>query len=187
MSKIQDGYLSGLGLLAVALVALAAAGSVQAYGTGNDAPGKNIVETASGVDDLSTLVTAVDAAGLVDTLSGEGPYTVFAPTNTAFDKLPEGTLTALLEPENQEQLQSVLTYHVVAGKAPASAVVNMIEDGEGSAQVETVQGQTLTLSLAGENVMVEDANGNSATVAAADVMTSNGVVHVIDSVLLPSE
>ena len=187
MSNLRNRKLSGLGLLAAALFALAAAGSVQAYSSGSDAPEKNIVETASGVDDLSTLVTAVDAAGLVDTLSGEGPFTVFAPTNAAFDKLPEGTLTTLLEKENQEQLQSVLTYHVVAGKAPASAVASMIEDGEGSAQVETVQGQMLTLTLAGENVMVEDANGNSAKVAAADVMTSNGVVHVVDSVLLPSE
>ena len=175
------------GLLSVALLGLLATGLVQASMDEGDAPKKNIVETASGVDDLSTLVTAVDAGGLVETLSGEGPFTVFAPTNAAFDKLPDGTLATLLESENQGQLQAVLTYHVVAGEAPASAVVSMIEEGNGSAQVETVQGQMLTLTLNGGSVMVEDANGNSATVTAADVMTSNGVVHVIDSVLLPSE
>lgn len=173
------------GLLVVALLAFTAAGSVQAYMAQNAGSQKNIVETASGVDDLSTLVTAVDAADLVGTLSGKGPFTVFAPTNAAFDKLPEGTLTTLLEPANQAQLQAVLSYHVVAVEAMAAAVVEMIDEGNGSAQVETVQGEMLTLSLDGESVMVGDANGNSAKVTSADVMTSNGVVHVIDSVLLP--
>ena len=145
----------------------------------------NIVEKAVATDSLSTLVAAVKAAGLADTLAGEGPFTVFAPTNAAFEKLPAGTVETLLKPENKEQLQAVLTYHVVAAKAPAAAAIQMVEDGGGSASVATVQGGELTFSLQGDSLMIEDSKGNMATVVAADLMQSNGVVHVIDTVLLP--
>jgi uncharacterized surface protein with fasciclin (FAS1) repeats len=146
---------------------------------------RTIVENASNADSLSTLVAAVKAADLVETLSSEGPFTVFAPTNDAFAKLPDGTVDTLLEPENKGKLQSILTYHVVPAKATASAVVGMIEDGGGEADVTTVEGGTLTLMLEGDSVIVEDAQGNLATVTKADVMQSNGVVHVIDTVLMP--
>ena len=147
---------------------------------------RNIVENAANADSLSTLVAAVKAADLVDTLSGEGPFTVFAPTNAAFSKLPAGTVETLLEPENKGQLQSILTYHVVPAKATASAVVGMIRSGGGEATVQTVQGSELTLLLeGGETVVVEDEQGNLANVVKADIMQSNGVVHVIDTVLMP--
>lgn len=165
--------------------ALAGSGSMK-VGSATMYSDRNIVENASQSSDLSTLVAAVKAAELVDTLSGEGPFTVFAPTNAAFAKLPEGTVETLLEPENKGQLQSILTYHVVPAKATADAVVRMIENGGGEATVQTAQGGTLTLMLeGGDKVVVEDAKGNIATVTVADVMQSNGVVHVIDTVLLP--
>ncbi|PFG51650.1 putative surface protein with fasciclin (FAS1) repeats [Marinobacter sp. LV10R520-4] len=145
----------------------------------------NIVEKAVETESLSTLVAAVKAAGLVETLSGEGPFTVFAPTNEAFAKLPAGTVETLLKPENKEQLQSILTYHVLATKAPAAAAIKMVQDGGGSASVATVQGDELTFSLEGDSLMIEDSKGNMATVVAADLMQSNGVVHVIDTVLMP--
>ena len=145
----------------------------------------NIVEKAVETESLSTLVAAVKAAGLVETLSGDGPFTVFAPNNAAFEKLPAGTVETLLKPENKEQLQSILTYHVVATKAPAAAAIKMVEDGDGSATVATVQGDELTFSLQGDSLMIEDSKGNMATVIAADLMQSNGVVHVIDTVLMP--
>jgi uncharacterized surface protein with fasciclin (FAS1) repeats len=145
----------------------------------------NIVEKAIDTESLSTLVAAVKAADLVETLSGEGPFTVFAPTNEAFAKLPAGTVETLLEPENKEQLQSILTYHVLATKAPAAAAIKMVQDGGGSASVTTVQGDELTFSLKGDSLMIEDSAGNMATVVAADLMQSNGVVHVIDAVLMP--
>ncbi|WP_372982135.1 fasciclin domain-containing protein [Marinobacter sediminum] len=145
----------------------------------------NIVEAASKADNLSTLVTAVKAAGLVETLSGSGPFTVFAPTNEAFAKLPNGTVEALLKPENQDQLKSILTYHVVAAKATSSAAMQMVEDDGGMHEVTTVQGGTFTLMMEGGSLMIEDAKGNKAKVIKADMMQSNGVVHVIDTVLMP--
>lgn len=155
----------------------------------NHAMGKtdkmNIVEKAAETDSLSTLVAAVKAAGLVETLSGKGPFTVFAPNNAAFEKLPAGTVETLLKPENKEQLKSILTYHVLATKAPAAAAIKMVQDGGGSASVATVQGEELTFSLKGDSLMIEDSKGNMATVVAADLMQSNGVVHVIDTVLMP--
>ena len=168
-----------LGTAAVALPAFAE----------NHAMGKtdkmNIVEKAVETDSLSTLVAAVKAAGLVETLSGKGPFTVFAPNNAAFEKLPAGTVETLLKPENKEQLKSILTYHVLATKAPAAAAIKMVQDGGGSASVATVQGEELTFSLKGDSLMIEDSKGNMATVVAADLMQSNGVVHVIDAVLMP--
>jgi uncharacterized surface protein with fasciclin (FAS1) repeats len=144
-----------------------------------------IVGVASSNEVFSTLVTAVAAADLVGTLESEGPFTVFAPTNDAFAKLPDGTVETLLKPENKEGLKNVLTYHVVAGKFMAADVVKAIQSNNNAFSVQTANGQKLTLSLVDGSVMVKDANGNSAKVTATDVAASNGVIHVIDSVVLP--
>lgn len=148
-------------------------------------PSKNIIENAVNSNDHTTLVAAVKAAGLVETLSGEGPFTVFAPVNAAFAALPAGTVETLLKPENKSKLQAVLTYHVIAGKLNAKDVVAAIKKGNGKAALKTVNGGTLTFMLEGKNVKVKDAAGNVATVSIADVNQSNGVIHVIDTVLLP--
>ena len=145
----------------------------------------NIVETAVSNDNFSTLVTAVQAADLVDALSSDGPFTVFAPTNDAFNNLPDGTLSTLLQPENQETLQSILTYHVVAGQFMAEDVVQAINGNGGQFTVETLQGGELTLKLWEGNVYVKDTNGNKAQIIITDVETSNGVIHAIDNVVLP--
>lgn len=146
---------------------------------------QNIVEIAVGNESFSTLVTAVKAAGLVETLSGDGPFTVFAPTNDAFGKLPDGTLETLVDPENKEMLTGILTYHVVSGEFMAADVINAIEENEGSFTISTVQGGNLTASLDGESVILTDANGNKSTVIMADVDASNGVIHAIDAVVMP--
>lgn len=148
-------------------------------------PSKTIVENAVNSKDHTTLVAAVKAADLVDVLSSEGPFTVFAPTNAAFAALPAGTVETLVKPENKEKLQGILTYHVIAGKFNASDVVALIKKNNGKATVKTVAGSELTLSLKGDKVVVTDANGGSATVTIADVNQSNGVIHVVDAVLLP--
>ena len=148
-------------------------------------PTKNIVENAVNSKDHTTLVAAVKAAELVATLSSEGPFTVFAPTNAAFGNLPEGTVETLLKPENKKQLQTVLTYHVIAGKFNAKDVVEAIKKGDGKAELQTVSGGTLTAMLDGDMVKIKDAKGNVATVTIADVNQSNGVIHVVDTVLLP--
>ena len=145
----------------------------------------NIVETAVSNDSFSTLVTAVQAADLVDALSSDGPFTVFAPTNDAFNNLPDGTLSTLLQPENQETLQSILTYHVVAGQFMAEDVVQAINDNGGQFTVETLQGGELTLKLWEGNVYVKDTSGNKAQIIITDVETSNGVIHAINNVVLP--
>lgn len=145
----------------------------------------NIVETAISNDSFSTLVTAVQAAELVEALSSDGPFTVFAPTNDAFNNLPDGTLSTLLQPENQETLQSILTYHVVAGQFMAEDVVQAIDDNGGQFTVETLQGGELTLKLWEGNVYVKDTNGNKAQIIITDVETSNGVIHAINNVVLP--
>lgn len=148
---------------------------------------KTIAANASQAEALSTLVAAVKAAGLVDTLNGEGPFTVFAPTNDAFAALPAGTVDTLLLPENKEKLQKILSYHVLPGKATAEVVMDLTRKGGGHAKVATVQGEELTLKVDSGKVTVTDANGNSATVVQADIMNSNGVVHVIDAVLMPGK
>ena len=148
-------------------------------------PTKNIIENAVNSKDHTTLVAAVKAAGLVETLQGEGPFTVFAPTNAAFDKLPKGTVETLLKPENKEKLQGVLTYHVVAGKVSSMDLVKMIKDGKGKAELTTVNGGTLTAMLKGKKVQLKDAAGTISTVTIADVNQSNGVIHVVDTVVLP--
>jgi uncharacterized surface protein with fasciclin (FAS1) repeats len=145
----------------------------------------NIVEAAVASENHTTLVAAVTAADLVGVLTGEGPFTVFAPTNEAFDNLPEGTVTSLLEPENIKTLQGILTYHVIAGQFNAADVIALIEKNKGAATVKTVAGSDLVLSLVDGKVMVTDSNDNSATVIAADLNQTNGVIHVVDAVLIP--
>jgi uncharacterized surface protein with fasciclin (FAS1) repeats len=145
-----------------------------------------IVDAAMATDSLSTLVAAVKAADLVDALSGEGPLTVFAPTNDAFDALPAGTVDTLLMPENQADLQKILKAHVVAGKLSASDIIELATENGGMVEVETLSGDTLTAVLKDDTLYVKDENGGLAGVAKADIMKSNGVVHVVDKVLLPS-
>lgn len=148
-------------------------------------PDKTIAENAPQAGNLTTLVAAVKAAGLVETLAGEGPFTVFAPDNAAFEKLPDGTVEMLLKEENKDQLTRILTYHVVPAAATADAAMKMIADDGGAHNVETVSGDTLTLKMDGDKLVVIDESGNGATVTQADVMQANGVVHVIDTVLMP--
>lgn len=149
-------------------------------------PTKNIIENAVNSADHTTLVAAVKAAGLVDTLEGPGPFTVFAPTNEAFAKLPAGTVDNLLKPENKATLVKILTYHVVAGKLSAADIKKMIREGHGQATLKTVSGGTLTATMQGKNLVLQDEKGGTATVTIANVFQSNGVIHVVDSVFLPN-
>ncbi len=146
---------------------------------------KSIVQLAVGSEDHTTLVSALKAADLVSALQGDGPFTVFAPTNAAFEALPDGTLDMLLKPENKGKLASILKYHVVSGELNAEAVVSAIKSGYGKAKVETLEGGSLTVKMDGENVVLMDENGGKATVVQTDLMGKNGVIHVIDSVVLP--
>ena len=148
-------------------------------------PSKNIVENAVNSREHTTLVAAVKAAGLVETLQSKGPFTVFAPTNAAFDKLPAGTVDTLLKPENLKTLQKILTYHVVAGKMNAADIAKAIKMGKGKATLKTVSGGTLTAMMKGKVLQITDENGNNSNVTIADVNQSNGVIHVIDTVVLP--
>ena len=148
-------------------------------------PTKNIVENAVNSKVHTTLVAAVKAAGLVETLSSAGPFTVFAPTNAAFNKLPAGTVATLVKPENKATLTSILTYHVIAGKFNAKDIVKLIKAGNGTAELKTVQGGILKASLKGKKVVLTDAKGGKSYVTIADVNQSNGVIHVIDTVLMP--
>jgi uncharacterized surface protein with fasciclin (FAS1) repeats len=149
-------------------------------------PSKNIIQNAVNSKDHTTLVAAVKAAGLVDTLQGAGPFTVFAPTNAAFGKLPAGTVDNLVKPENKGKLTGILTYHVVPGRMTAAGLMKAVKDGEGTARLKTVQGEELTIKQAGPGrLTITDAKGDSAAVTIADVLQSNGVIHVIDTVLLP--
>ena len=149
-------------------------------------PSKNIIQNAVNSKDHTTLVAAVKAAGLVDTLQGAGPFTVFAPTNAAFGKLPAGTVDNLVKPENKGTLTGILTYHVVPGRMTAAGLMKAVKDGEGLAKLKTVQGAELTVKQAGPGKLtITDAKGDTATVTIADVLQSNGVIHVIDTVLLP--
>lgn len=148
-------------------------------------PSKNIVANAVNSKDHTTLVAAVKAAGLVETLQGAGPFTVFAPTNAAFDKLPKGTVETLVKPENKGTLTTVLTYHVVAGKYNAKDIAKLIKAGNGKAELKTVQGGILTASMEGKKLVLTDAKGGKSYVTIADVNQSNGVIHVIDTVVMP--
>jgi uncharacterized surface protein with fasciclin (FAS1) repeats len=149
-------------------------------------PSKNIIQNAVNSKDHTTLVAAVKAAGLVETLSGPGPFTVFAPTNAAFAKLPAGTVDTLLKPENKGTLTKVLTYHVVPGRMTAVQLMKAVKDGEGEAHLKTVEGDSITIKQAGPGKLtVTDDKGGVATITIADVLQSNGVIHVIDAVLMP--
>lgn len=148
---------------------------------------KNIIENAVNSKDHTTLVAAVKAAGLVETLQGDGPFTVFAPTNAAFDKLPAGAVDNLLKPENKAALQKVLTCHVVGTNALSSAIMTMVDDDMGAHPVPTLGGCTLMATYKGDTIMLEDENGRVSTVTIADVKQSNGVIHVVDTVLLPKQ
>lgn len=157
-------------------------GGMEMYST------KNIVENAVNSADHTTLVAAVQAAGLVETLKGTGPFTVFAPTNDAFENLPAGTVETLLKPENLATLQAVLTYHVISGKKSADDIMKDIKNGGGKAEYTTVQGQKLTAVMNGsKNIRIMDANGNYSNVTIMDVNQKNGVIHVIDTVVLPKQ
>ena len=150
-------------------------------------PTKNIVENAVNSADHTTLVAAVKAAGLVETLEGPGPFTVFAPTNEAFNKLPAGTVDTLLKPENKATLTKVLTYHVVAGRLSANDLMKKIKEGKGTAELTTVEGGKLWVMLHdGKNIELKDEKGGTAMVTIANVFQSNGVIHVIDSVVMPN-
>jgi uncharacterized surface protein with fasciclin (FAS1) repeats len=160
--------------------------TVSLFLTGNVmAQDMNIVETAISSKDHTTLVAAVKAADLVGVLTGEGPFTVFAPTNAAFAKLPAGTVETLLKPENKAQLQAVLTYHVVAGSFSANDVIGLIKKGKGTAVIPTVNGGTLTAMMMDGAVYIADENGNKSKVIAADLKNTNGIIHVVDTVVLP--
>ena len=183
-------------IFAFALVAFVGAINISAQSMGsNDNPmvggapmykTKTIVENAVNSADHTTLVAAVKAAGLVDTLSGKGPFTVFAPTNAAFEALPAGTVDTLLKPENKATLTKVLTYHVIAGNFSSKDVVNAIKKGNGTATFKTVSGGTLKAMLDGNSVVLMDEKGGKSRVTIADVKQSNGVIHVVDAVLLPN-
>ena len=148
-------------------------------------PSKNIVENAVNSKDHTTLVAAVKAAGLVETLESAGPFTVFAPTNEAFAKLPKGTVETLVKPENKATLTKILTYHVVSGKLDSKALMAKIKMGNGKAMLKTVQGEELTFMMKGKKLFIMDAKGGKAQVTIKDVYQSNGVIHVIDTVLMP--
>ena len=172
--------------LAISLSAVSAAAMADVMvGGAPMLPSKDIIDNAVNSKDHTTLVAAVKAAGLVETLKGPGPFTVFAPTNAAFDALPAGTVDTLLKPENKEMLTTILTYHVVPGKWDAAAISKMIKDGKGKAMIKTVSGGTLTAKSSGKKIMLTDEKGGTATVTIPNVYQSNGVIHVIDKVLLP--
>jgi uncharacterized surface protein with fasciclin (FAS1) repeats len=149
-------------------------------------PSKTIVANAMNSADHTTLVAAVKAAALVDTLNGKGPFTVFAPTNAAFDQLPAGTVDSLLKPENKAMLTKVLTYHVVAGSYDSKALARLIKKGHGKGWLKTVSGNTLTVMMDGDNIVLRDEKGGTATVTTANVYQSNGVIHVVNAVLMPN-
>jgi len=175
-------------IAAFALVAMATATNAQTVMVGGAAmyPTKDIIDNAVNSKDHTTLVAAVKAAGLVETLKTAGPFTVFAPTNEAFDKLPEGTVATLLKPENKSTLTKVLTYHVVAGRVSAADLVAKIKAGGGKAELKTVSGGTLTAMVDGKKVYLVDEKGGKSWVTIADVFQKNGVIHVVNTVLMPN-
>lgn len=183
---MRKGILASLAVVtALALAACSSDSDTSAEESAPETAVGTIVEVATGAGGFDTLVAAVIAADLVDTLNSAGPFTVFAPTNAAFDKLPKGTVETLVKPENKATLQAILTYHVVAGKMNASAISKAIEKGNGKAVLTTVQGGKLTAWMMGADLYITDENGNKAKVTIADVNQSNGVIHVIDAVVTP--
>ncbi len=178
-------FRAGVVALALATVAIPALAKNPMVGGAAMYPTKNIIQNAVNSKDHTTLVAAVKAAGLVGTLSGKGPFTVFAPTNAAFDKLPAGTVGELVKPENKATLTSILTYHVVAGRLTAANIAAKIKAGKGKATLTTLSGGTLTASMMGGKLMLTDAKGGMSHVTIGNVMQSNGVIHVVDTVLMP--
>jgi uncharacterized surface protein with fasciclin (FAS1) repeats len=180
-------YAVMLGLLGLALGTALAGNRYPVVGGKEMYPTRNIIENAANSADHTTLVAAVRAADLVETLSGPGPFTVFAPTNEAFHKLPAGTVDALLKPENKPLLTKVLTYHVVAGRLSGSDLMNRIKQGNGTAALTTLEGGTLWVMLHdGKHIMLRDEKGGTAMVTIPNVFQSNGVIHVIDTVVMPN-
>jgi uncharacterized surface protein with fasciclin (FAS1) repeats len=171
---------------ALALIATSAMAKNPMVGGKEMFPQKNIVENAVNSADHSTLVAAVKAAGLVDTLQGAGPFTVFAPTNMAFGKLPAGTVDTLLKPENKDTLTKVLTYHVVAGRLSSADIKKQIKAGQGKAMLKTVSGGTLWAMIEGNTIVLKDEKGGMSRISQANVFQSNGVIHVVDTVVLPN-
>jgi len=180
-------------VLVVAAIAISCAAAAPAFAENPMVGGapmlesKNIVQNAANSKDHTTLVAAVKAAGLVDTLSGPGPFTVFAPTNAAFAKLPSGTVETLLKPENKATLTKILTCHVVGADAMSATIVKMIADDKGTHAIKTLGGCVLQAKMSGKNITLTDENGTTAFVTIADVKQSNGVIHVIDTVMLPKK
>ena len=180
--------------LLLALISIGAANSVQAQMMGGNPmvggaamyKNKDIVDNAVNSKDHTTLVAAVQAAGLVNTLKSKGPFTVFAPTNAAFDKLPAGTVDMLVRPENKAMLTKILTYHVVAGKYDSKKIMALIKKGKGKAMLTTVEGGMLTATMNGNSLVLTDEKGGMSTVTIANVNQSNGVIHVVDTVLMPN-
>lgn len=177
--------MSFLAACAAASLSVAATAGVPMVGGAAMYPSKTIVQNASQANNLTTLVAAVKAAGLVDTLSSPGPFTVFAPTDAAFGKLPAGTVETLVKPENKATLTTILTYHVVAGRYSSHQIVDAIKAGKGKASLTTVQGQPLEATMQGKQLVLTDAKGGKSVVSMADIGQSNGIVHVIDTVLMP--
>lgn len=172
-------------LVASIITTAAFAGENPTVGGAEMSPKKDIIENAVNSKDHTTLVAAVKAAGLVETLKGTGPFTVFAPTNDAFGKLPAGTVDTLVKPENKTKLTGILTYHVVPGKNTVEVIAAAIKKGDGKATFKTVNGETLTAKMSGDSIELTDTKGGTAKVTIGDVIQSNGVIHVIDSVLMP--
>lgn len=181
MNKFRNMSIAlALSISAVSAIAQVTVGGALMY------PSKDIIDNAVNSKDHTTLVAAVKAAGLVETLKGPGPFTVFAPTNAAFDALPAGTVDSLLKPESKPALTKILTYHVVSGKHDAAELLKEIKAGGGKASLKTVSGGTLTAMAKGKGIAVTDEKGGTATVTIANVIQSNGVIHVVDKVLLPN-
>jgi uncharacterized surface protein with fasciclin (FAS1) repeats len=184
---MKKTFLATLAVAALAITSLSAYAQKNPTVGGADMyPTKTIVENAVNSPIHKTLVAAVKAGGLVDTLNSTGPFTVFAPTDDAFAKLPAGTVETLVKPENKDTLVKILTYHVVAGRVSSKQLEGMIKKGGGKATLKTVQGEDLTVTMSGGKIMLTDAKGGMATVTTADVFQSNGVIHVIDTVLMPN-
>ncbi len=185
---MKKTFLAAIAVAALTITSFSASAQMKDPMVGGAAmyPTKTIVENAMNSPIHTTLVAAVKAAGLVDTLNGPGPFTVFAPTNEAFGKLPAGTVDNLVKPENKDTLTKILTYHVVPGRVSSKQLMQMIKKGHGKAMLKTVQGEDLTATMSGGHIVLTDAKGGTATVTTADVFQSNGVIHVIDTVLMPS-
>jgi uncharacterized surface protein with fasciclin (FAS1) repeats len=185
IDTMKLGRLFTFALVAAAMATVSYAQKNPIVGGKEMFPNKNIIENAVNSADHTTLVAAVKAAGLVDTLQGAGPFTVFAPTNAAFSKLPAGTVDTLLKPENKATLTKVLTYHVVPGKLSSVDLKKQIKAGNGMAQLKTVSGGMLTATLEGNDIVLKDEKGGMSKVTQANVFQSNGVIHVVDTVVLP--